>query len=107
MRLPATRNRTLLCLNILLFALLVSTVLMLSGRLDFSRAAHSLPPKIAALGMEVYWEKGPFVLLTAKDFPRRVISASSARSAALHFRTRRRHPGCERRGSKIGQRVPG
>ena len=41
MRLPATRNRTLLCLNILLFAFLVSTVLMLSGRLDFGGAAYA------------------------------------------------------------------
>jgi hypothetical protein len=70
MRLPSVLNWTLLGINTLVFLLLLMILLTISGWLRAKPTAHRLMDGGAVLGMEVYYEMGPFVLLTGKDFPR-------------------------------------
>jgi len=69
MRLPTALNWILLCLNALAFVVLLTMLLASPRWLKFDRVARQLPDELAILGMEIYYEKDPFVLLVGKDFP--------------------------------------
>ena len=69
MRLPSVLNWTLLCINVIVFLLLLVMSFAYPGWVRSMPAAHPLRDNGSVLGMEVYYEIGPFVLLTGKDFP--------------------------------------
>jgi hypothetical protein len=61
-------NWALLGVNTLVFLLLLMISLSYPGWLRSKPTAHRLPDNESVLGMEFYYEMGPFVLLTGKDF---------------------------------------
>ncbi len=67
MRLPSVLNWTLLCLNTLLFVVLLVISLISLGRPGLNPAAHRRLADGPVLGMEVCDEIGPFVLLTGNS----------------------------------------
>ena len=70
MKLSPVVTWTSLCLNAVLLVFLLLMFLVCPYWLARTPPMRALPSEVAALGMEVYYEKDPFVLLVGKDFPR-------------------------------------
>jgi hypothetical protein len=85
MRLPSFVNWTLLCMNTVLFVFLLLMSPVRPGWLGLERPARRLPSDVAALGLDFYYEKGPFVLLVGKDFPRNESFALIQRGAPANL----------------------
>ncbi len=63
-------SRLLLSMSGWVLAVLLAAFLLFFSNWRLGSTAADLPANVAALGMEVYYEKGPFVILVNKDFPR-------------------------------------
>lgn len=83
MRLPSMLNWALLCLNTALAVALTSVLLLSPGGPNGHLVPHPLPDNVAALGMAVYYEMGPFVLLAGKGFPKTHEFALTLRDQSL------------------------
>jgi hypothetical protein len=85
MRIPSFLNWILLCANTLLLALLLWGSLFRPEHQRLNLDPRPLPNDIAMLGMDVYYEKNPFVLLVGKDFPRNESFVLAQRGRPLYF----------------------
>ena len=69
MRLPTLLNWTILGFNSLLLVFLLLCVFVIDpGRLPWSPAVRRARVDADALGMDVYYARGPFAISVAKDF---------------------------------------
>jgi hypothetical protein len=68
-RLPTILNWTLLFVNIMVLMVLLMLLLAPPSWMEFHSAPRRISEDQTALGMELYWEKGPFCLLAHRDFP--------------------------------------
>jgi hypothetical protein len=69
MRLPTVLNWTLLCMNLTFLAMLGVSWFLSTGWLRVHPAARRAADSLAILNMDIYWAKGPFVLMVSKDYP--------------------------------------